>query len=140
LEKSLSNTNNWPNRINLKIKRLAFWTAAWLFTMAAASFGTEYLWSSNQWLIITAVLINLAAGTGMIFANIRHLKVLDEMMQKVQLEAMGLALGVGIVGGSAYSILVTANIIASNAQISFIVMLMALTYIAAILIGMRRYR
>lgn len=93
--------NNKQNTI-----RLAWWTAAWVITMA----------------------------------NRRHLKGLDEMQQKIQLEAMALSLGVGLIGGLAYSNLDVTNLIAFDAEISHLVILMALTYMAGIASGVRRHR
>ena len=73
-------------------------------------------------------------------ANKRHLKGLDEMHQKIQLEAMALSLGVGLVVGLAYSNLDVTNIIAFDAEISHLVILMGLTYLAGVVIGLRRFR
>jgi putative transcriptional regulator len=42
-------------------------------------------------------LVNLAIGLGMIWANVRHLATLDEMIRRIQLEAMAFALGIGVV-------------------------------------------
>ena len=47
----------------------------------------------------------------MIVANKNHLRGLDEMQQKIQLEAMALALGVGLVAGLGYSTLSITNLI-----------------------------
>ena len=127
--------NNTKNTI-----RLAYWTGAWLLTMAAANFGPKFFWDSNDLLTVVAIVINLAFGFGMILANKRQLKGLDELQQKVQLEAMGITLGVGLVVGIAYSNLDVTNVISSDAEISHLVILMGLTYLAGIVIGLRRYR
>jgi hypothetical protein len=108
--------------------------------MALATFGPEFIWGSNLLLTIFAILLNLGIGIGMIVANISHLKVLDEMMQKIQLEAMALALGIGVVCGLNYALLDTTNIIDFNAEISHLVILIALSYLAAIFVGYRRYQ
>ena len=84
--------------------------------------------------------LQLIGGVGMIIANRRHLKGLDEMQQKIQLEAMALSLGVGLIGGLAYSNLDVTNLIAFDAEISHLVILMALTYMVGIASGVRRYR
>ena len=97
--------------------RLAWWTGAWLVT----------------------ILVNVAAGIGMIVANKQHLDGLDELQRKIQLEAMAIALGVGLVAGLAYSTLDVANVIAGDAEISFLVILISLTYIGGVLIGRRKY-
>ena len=102
--------------------------------------ATHYVWKDSPWLTLAGILLNLAVGVGMIMANRRHLKGLDEMQQKIQLEAMALSLGVGLIGGLAYSNLDVTNLIAFDAEISHLVILMALTYMVGIAVGVRRYR
>jgi len=119
---------------------LGLWTAAWVLTMAIANFGPRFIWDSNVTLTIVAILVNLAVGLGMILANKRHLKGLDEMHQKIQLEAMALSLGVGLVVGLAYSNLDLTNIITTDAEISHLVILMSLVYAAGVFAGVRKYR
>ncbi|MDR8391693.1 hypothetical protein NC796_11105 [Aliifodinibius sp. S!AR15-10] len=140
MENKNINAGNWTSRTNKTVHHLAIWTGGWVLTMALATFGPQFLWVDNQFLTITAIVLNLAIGLGMILANIRHLKVLDEMMQKIQLEAMGLALGLGVVGGLSYSLLDVTNIISSDAEISYLVILIALTYITAVFINHKRYQ
>ncbi len=70
----------------------------------------------------------------MILANIRHLKGIDELQRKIQLEAMGIALGLAVMAGLAYSSLDQTNIISYNAEISHLVILIGVTYMAGILI------
>ena len=77
---------------------------------------------------------------GYILANVRHLKSLDEMHQKIQLEAMGLSLGVGLVVGLAYSNLDVTGLIGFHAEISHLVMLMGLTYAVGTAAGLRKLR
>jgi len=135
---SQSKTNNWAARNAKNTANLAYWTLAWLLTMAIATFGPIYIWAESNTITILAILVNMAVGFGMIMANIRHLKGLDEMQQRVQLEAMGLSLGVGLVVGLSYSNLDVANIITFDAEISHLVILMGLTYFFAVVIGLRR--
>jgi hypothetical protein len=120
--------------------RLAFWTIAWTGSMALATFGPKFIWSENSILTILAILLNLGLGVGMVLANIKHLKGLDELQQKIQLEAMGIALGVGVVGGLSYSLLDTTNVMQGDAEISVIVILIGLTYLASVIIGQIRYK
>lgn len=129
------NHKNKKNTINL-----AFWTISWTASMALSTFGRMFIWHDNKTLSIAAILINLLLGIGMILANIRFIKGLDELQQKIQLEAMSIALGVGVIGGLFYSQLDQANIITSNAEISHLVILIALTYMVGIFIGRVRYK
>lgn len=119
---------------------LAYWTGAWVISMALVAFGPKFLWDENPTLTILATLINLGFGIGLIFANKRHLNSLDELQRKIQLEAMAIALGVAVIFGLAYSNLDVTNLISYDAEISHLVILIGLTYLAGTIIGNLRYR
>lgn len=120
-------------------KNLALWTVLWVVSLALSTFGPKFLWDGSTLLSILAIALNTALGAGMIWANIKHISVLDELQKKIQLDAMGIALGVGIVGGLSYSTLDIANVISSDAEISFLIMLISISYMVALLIGRRHY-
>jgi len=138
--KSESACSDWEANNRKNTLRLGYWTGAWLVTMALATFGPLVIWPSARWLTVVLVVVNVVIGFGMIVANKRHLKGLDEMHQKIQLEAMALSLGVGLVVGLGYSMLDVTDVIAFDAEISHLVILVGLTYAAGIAVGMRRYR
>lgn len=133
-------SNDWPGQTRTTTKRLAKWTFLWVLSVAIPAFGPVLFWGENNLLNITVILLNIGVGAGMIMATIQHLKAQDEMMQKIQLEAMGIALGVAVVGGIAYSMLDATNVIPFDAEISFLVMIIALTYLISILINLRKYK
>jgi len=135
-----AHTNEWERRNKQNTLVLMFWTIAWVATMALANFGPSFIWHSNKLLTAITILINLGVGFGMILANRRHLNGLDEMQQKIQLEAMALSLGVGLVVGLGYSNLDGTNLIPFDAEISHLVIVMALTYMAGIFAGQRKFR
>ena len=135
-----SHDQDWQANVRRKTIRLAYWTLAWVLTMALATFGPEFFWNSNELFTIGAIGLNLLIGLGMILANKNHLRSLDEMQQKIQLEAMGLTLGVVLVVGLAYSNLDIANIISFDAEIAHVVILMSLTYIATLITLTRKLR
>ncbi len=139
MTKATTHSGDWKSRTTKNTANLAFWTALWLATLALATFGYKFLWADNTLLSMLAIGLNIAVGIGMILANKRHLKGLDEMHQKVQLEAMGLALGAGLVGGFAYALLDTTNVISHDAELSLLIGGMGLVYLAAVIIGVRRY-
>ena len=130
---------DYKTQIKKNTKNLAIYTALWVVSMAFATFGPKFLWEGNKTLTFIGVLVNAIFGVFMILANIKHLKGLDELQKKIQLEGMALALGVGIVGGLSYSLLDTTNLITQDAEISFLVILIALTYLASVVIGQNRY-
>ena len=111
---------------------LMIWTAAWVLTVAISKFGVIPF-------TLLALLLNVGVGMGMIWANIRFLNGQDELMRKVQLEAMGISLGVSVVGGIALSLSNSSNLVPFEAEISHLVLLIGLTYIVSLVINMRRY-
>ena len=131
---------SWQANVKRQTIRLAGWTTAWVLSMAIATFGPLLLWGDSRVMTITGIVANLLIGFGMIRAFRNHLRSLDELDQKIQLEAMSFTLGVALVVGLAYSNLDVSNIIASDAEISYLVILMSLTYMGAIAFGKRRYR
>lgn len=130
---------NLTGRAENHLSNLGAWTGAWVISMAVATFGPNYIWDLQS-LTIIAVLINLIIGVGMILANIRHMRNLDELMRRIQLEAMGLSLGIGIVMGLSYSLLDITNVITSDAEISYLVILISVVYIVSLVVNKRRYR
>ena len=122
----------WQANVRVQTRKLAYWTLAWLLTMALATFGPVFLWASSVPFTVSAIGLNLLIGIGMIRANKDHLRSLDEMQQKIHLEAMGITLGVGLVAGLAYSNLDIANVIGFDAEIAHLVILMSLTYLATL--------
>jgi hypothetical protein len=136
---SNSNCGGFAARNRKNTLRLGYWTGAWLITMAIAVFGPILVWQ-NKMLTGAAIVINVAVGVGMIVANKNHLGGLDELQQKIQLEAMALALGVGLVFGLGYSTMDVTNFISADAEISHLVMLIGLTYGAGVILGHRKYR
>jgi len=133
-------SSSWEASTKKTVRHLAYWTFGWVITLAIATFGPKFLWNNNSSLSLIAILINTIVGVGMLVMNKKHIDGLDEMQRKVNLDAMALALGVGVVGGVSYSTLDIANVIPYDAEISFVIMIMAVTYIIAVAVGSVRYK
>ena len=121
-----------------KVKWLAVSTTIWLITIAIAAFGPKLLWDNQTSITLLAIALNLLAGLFVIKSNLQHWNSLDEMLQRVQLNAMGIALGLGIFGGISFSLLETSDIIQTEFALSFMVILMALSYLISTMVGMKK--
>ena len=132
--------NNYQTKNNANTVKLRNWAIAWVITMAIATFAPKVIWDFNTALTIAAVLINLAVGFRMLVANRDYLRGLDEMQQKILLEAMALALGVGLVVGLNYEMLEDIQLITYQPEIPHIVFLMVITYGLAVFSGHRKYQ
>lgn len=119
--------------------QLALWTLAWTASVALAVFGPSYLWDSPaaSW---TAVALNVAVGIGWIIAHARYLRGIDELQRKIMQDALAVTLGVGWVGGFAYLIADTADLVATDINVGLFPVLLAVVYIVAIIGGHVRYR
>ena len=98
------------------------------------------MWNFDTLLTTLFVLINLGIGFGMIVATKRYLKGLDEMHQKIFLDAAVLTLGVGLVCGNSYELLEDIRLITFQPEISHLILLMCLTFLTAMIVGHRKYR
>jgi len=140
MNKSENHTNNWETSNKINTTRLGLWTAAWVLSTALMAFGPKLVWDFATVPTIMAVLLNLAIGFGMILANRRHLRGMDEMQQKIFLDAGALTLGVGLVCGVSYDILEDIRLIAFEPAISHLIILMSLTFMVGLIIGNRKYQ
>ncbi len=140
MNKQKTDSTDWSGQTKETTIRLAKWTILWVITVAIPAFGPVLFWGENNLINILVILLNVGVGIGMILANIQHLKTQDELMQKVQLEAMGITLGVAVVGGIAFSMLDATNVVPFDADIGFLVMIIGLTYLISVFINLRRYK
>ncbi len=121
---------------NTKILGLA--TFAWVFSMAIATFGPKFFWESMG-ITAFALLVNTGCGVGMIIANMKHIRALDELQQRIQLVAMGMSLGVAVVFGLALSLVETSGLLPIEADISYVVFLICITYMVTLIVASKRY-
>ena len=120
--------------------RLFFWTGAWVLATAGAAFGPRFLWDFNTLPTILGVLIHIGIGFGMIRAFKQYLLGLDELQRKIQLDAMALSLGIGLVLGCSYEMLEDIKLIPFEPEIPHLIILMSLTYVVAAVLGHRKYQ
>lgn len=122
-----------------KIVNLAGWTWSWVATLALATFGPMYIWDDHQLLTILFVGLNFANGIAMIIANRDFFNSMDELQRKIQLEALGITLGLSVIVGITYSVLDTTNLITSDAEIGFLVGFISISYLISFLVIKSRY-
>ncbi len=132
--------SEWTIKGKKNTLNLFYWTASWTISVAIATFGPKFLWENNNTCTILAILINCLIGIGMVLANKRNLKGLDEMQQKIQLNSMAITLGVGLVIGIGYSLLDITNVVSFDAEISHLIIVMGLTYITSVAITQISYK
>lgn len=132
--------DNWERKNVKNTAKLLYWNIAWVVSLAIAVFGPKLIWEFATLPTVAGLLFNLGIGFGMIMANKRYLQGLDEMQQKIFLEASAITLGVGLVCGVNYELLEDVKLIPFQPEISHLVMLMSFTFMVALINGRRRYQ
>jgi amino acid transporter len=115
------------------------WALAWAVTLGLASYLSDYPWYASTIPTMVGFVVHTSIGIGMIFAYRRFLRELDELERKIQLDALAGAVGVTIVGFSAYSILEKAGYVPELGP-SNLIILIAVTYMVGVIIGRVRYQ
>ena len=104
------------------------------------AFGPKFLWNKALVFTLLAIGLDIAVGIGMVLANKNYLAELDELQRKVQLNSMGITLGVGLIAGVPLSVMDAYHVIPFHADIAYLLILMALTFAGSNLYGTWRYR
>ena len=151
-EKIINDTCDITAQTKKNTLRLFFWTVAWVLATAGwagistsavfeqIAIGSKNLFNFKTLPIIIAVLVHIGLGLGMLRAFKQYLLGLDELQRKIQLDAMALRLGVGLVLGSRYELLEDIKLIPFEPEIPHLIILMSLTYCIGIILGNRRYQ
>ena len=121
-------------------KELKIWTLAWTLSMAIATFGPQFLWNEESIGTLLAIIVNLILGVRMILANRKFINNGDELQKKIQLESLGLTLGLAVIVGLSYSLLDQMNLISGNAEISVLVLFIGITYLVTMTVNNRKYK
>ncbi len=137
---SKTDPTTWAASNARKTLHLKIWTVAWVLSTALAAFGPKLVWDFATLPTIFGVLVNVGVGFGMILATKRHVHGLDELQQKIFLDAGALSLGAGLVFGIAYELLEDIKLISFEPEISHLIILMTLTFLAGTIAGNRKYR
>jgi len=122
-----------------RVLKLAIWTWSWVGSLAAATFGYQFLWNQSKVMTLAAIILNLGIGIGMILANRNLFNHFDELERKIHLESLAITLGLTVVVGLTYSLFDLTNIIHNDAEIGMLVGFIGITYLISLLISRKKY-
>lgn len=118
---------------------LVGWTFAWMASLTVSDKAALYGWWSAEWITWLSIAVNFALGAWLVWRFLCMLRTLDDLQRKIQFDALGFSLGVTLVGTISYDLLVTWGYIVDE-EVSDIFVLMCLSYAAASIFGVLRYR
>lgn len=132
--------NESRTRRKLVLRQLSLWTLIWVLTEALVVFGHQSLWSATPWITAVFLALNLLVGIGMVWTYKRLMTLMDELERKIQLESMGITLGLTLVAGIGYSVMDITNLIPWDAEIGILIFFTGACYIISMIVNTRRYR
>ena len=121
---------------NLRMVALIFF---WMATLTVSDKAHLYGWWSAAWITWGSIAINAAVGLWLVQYYRNWLKRMDDLQRKIQLEALSMAFGVTLVACCSYMLMVTWGFILDE-EVSDIFMVMMLSYSAALMLNVVRYR
>jgi uncharacterized membrane protein len=119
-------------------RNIVVWSLAWIAPFLAVNLAVKNDWIGSDPLALAATIAVTGLGVGALLAYRRFLSDADELMRKIQLDALALTVGVGVVSGFSYTLLETAGLVA-EAEVMTLIMIMMVTYTGGIVVGMRRF-
>ena len=132
--------SSFESRQRRTTRKSAFWAGAWILSGTLFAFGPEFLWPGQFPLTIAAALVSLGVGIGTLFHWRDTLNNTDDLHRKVLLEAMAIALGVGMVVGTLYPVMEDYELVPTDVNMSALVLVMGVTFLTSMILGLRRYR
>jgi hypothetical protein len=132
--------HGYESRTRTNVIGIFRWNGAWGAATALMAFGPRFLWHKALVFTLLAVGLDVAVGVGMILANIKYVVELDELQRRVQLNSMGITLGVAMVVGIPFRVMDAYHVIPFHADIAYLLVLMSVTFAVCNLYGTRRYR
>jgi hypothetical protein len=132
--------NGYQSRIRTSAKRLYRWHSAWATVTLLMCLGPGFLWHRALGLTLLAAGLDIAVGVGMILATKKFIEEMDELQRKIFLNALGIAVGVGLIVGVPWTVMDVYHVIHFHANFGFLVILQGLTFMVSLLYGTWRYR
>ena len=120
-------------------RRVGIWMLVWMATWLGADYLIRFDHLPSG--LPTALAMTLPStlfGVVAMLGYRRYLREADELRRKIEVEALALAVGVGLVGGFAYHLLEGAGVV-TQSGVLVIAMLMIFTHAAGVVLGRRRY-
>lgn len=116
---------------------VTLWSLIWVGMFLVADFAIGRGWVHGSVGVIAITAAVTLVGAGWIHAYVRFSRHVDELMRKILLDAVAMALGSGFVAGFALLLLESGDLV--RARPSQVLVAMVIVYIVVVVIGLRRF-
>jgi hypothetical protein len=126
-----------PQRDRRNQWRIVLWALVWALSFLAVTLEIKKKWLPFEG-TLAGVTVTALFGIATILAYRRFLRDTDELRRKIEVEALALAFGIGVVGGFTYWLLAVSGAVPAKG-FGYIFSLMLVTHTVGIVVGCRRY-
>jgi drug/metabolite transporter (DMT)-like permease len=127
-----------PARDRKNQRWIILWSLLWMASWVTLILAIENEWIERGWPVVVGTVVTLPPALLTLFAYRRYLREADELRRKIELDALALAFGVGLVGGFSFFALARGGLVAMD-DFLFVIMAMVATHSVGVWIGHRRY-
>lgn len=117
---------------------VSIWALVWMASWVGIQFGIGWDWLTTKPQIVAAAMASLIPAAAMVAAYRRFLREADELRRKIELDALAVSFGVGVIGGMTYFMLAQGGLL-EKADFLWVVVAMLMTHPLGVWIGHRRY-
>lgn len=126
-----------PRRDRRNHRLVTLWSAIWAISFVAATLAIK-----KEWLVsgaaVAAGVVTALFGIATLLAYRRFLRETDELRRKIEVEALALAFGIGVVSGLTYWLLLEGGLVPGKG-FGFVFAAMLLVHSVSVAIAVRRY-
>ncbi len=119
-------------------RRVMLWSIGWAVTMLMASAALTMERFDGGSVAFVAAGLSFILGVGTVGAYRIFLRETDELRQKIEMESLAVAFGVGVVGGMAYSQIMGALNL-GEPNLAYVIAAMLIVRSIGVGVGIRRY-
>lgn len=136
----IASETDFDRRVRRSVIPLAIWTAAWVASLAVARFVPDLSGEHQPMAAGIAIGVNVVVGIFWIVAHARYLRRQDDLQRKILMDALAVALGVGLVGAMAASVANSAGLVSLGSDAAVFAIIAGVAYIVTARVGKLRYR
>jgi drug/metabolite transporter (DMT)-like permease len=119
-------------------KLVLLWSFLWALSFVAVALGIKRGWLSSGVVTFAAVTGSALLGIATVLAYRRFIEETDELRRKIEVEALAMAFGIGMVGGLSYWLLAISGAVPEKGY-AYVFSAMIIIHPVCVLIGRRRY-
>lgn len=113
------------------------WSLAWVVAFLVTDAAIDRAWVQGEAAVVTLTAGVALVGVVWLRSYARFIRRTDELMRKIQLDAMALAIGAGFVSGFTLILLDAAGIV--DGRLGHVLTAMVAAYVGTVAIGLARF-